>query len=84
MFTLAEAGAAGIVVADIDEAKAQTTAEKSKQFSTNLKYRAIVVQADVTNADSVQSAVDTTVKKFRRIDYCIHSAGVRHPSPFPR
>jgi NAD(P)-dependent dehydrogenase (short-subunit alcohol dehydrogenase family) len=67
----------GIVFADINEQGAKEAAEQSKQYATHAEYRAVVVQVDVTNVESVQAMVNTAVEEFGRIDYSIHSAGVR-------
>ena len=47
------------------------------------EYRAIAVMVDVTDPESVQSMVDTTIKEFGRIDYSVNSAGVCRPPPNP-
>ena len=42
----------------------------------NENFRAIAVQVDVSDEDSVRAMVDTAVKEFGRVDYCVHCAGV--------
>ena len=75
-FTVAEAGVAGIIFADIKEAEAEDAARRSKELAAHPDYRAFAAKVDVTNTASVQSMVDFAVEKFGRIDYCINSAGV--------
>ncbi|KAF4629744.1 hypothetical protein G7Y89_g8398 [Cudoniella acicularis] len=82
-FTFAESGAAGILLADIDESNALVAAEDSKKLAVDPAYRAIAIHVDVTNADSVNSMVAYAVKEFGRIDYCVNSAGVSIAIPFP-
>ncbi|KAL2850782.1 hypothetical protein BJX68DRAFT_266365 [Aspergillus pseudodeflectus] len=45
----------------------------------NSNFRAILVQTDVTDKDSVARTVEIAVKGFGRIDYCIHAAGLSTP-----
>lgn len=75
-YSFAEAGASGIVFADINKEGAQEAAEESKKFATNPNYRTVVVEVDVTDPASVQAMVDVAVKEFRQIDYNVNSAGV--------
>ena len=76
---LAEAGAAGVLFADINEAGAKESAEKSKTLSSNPNYKALGLKVDVTSKTSVQAMVDTALKEFGRIDYGVNSAAVRTP-----
>lgn len=63
---------ASVVVADIDEAKAQETARLIGASS-----RPVVV--DVRSRADVQRLVDTTVTEFSRIDILVNNAGInRH------
>ena len=73
----AEAGASGIVLADLDEAGARDSAEQSKRLASHSEYRYLIVHVDITDAESVQAMVDGAVKEFGRIDYSIHCAGVK-------
>ncbi|PGH09848.1 hypothetical protein AJ79_05574 [Helicocarpus griseus UAMH5409] len=73
---LAEAGAAGIVFADLNKAGAKEAAEKSKSLATNPSYKAIALKIDITKKASVQEAVAFTLKEFGRIDYGVHCAGI--------
>lgn len=70
----AEAGADGVVLADLNDVNA--VIEESKKFARNEKFRAIAVQVDVSDDDAVRAMIETAVKEFGRIDYCVHSAGV--------
>lgn len=75
-YSFAEAGALGIVFADINITGAQEAAEDSKKLATNPKYRPLAIQVDVTKPESVLAMVEQTVKEFGRIDYSVNSAGV--------
>lgn len=52
-------------------------AEESRKYAKHAGYRALAVKVDLTDAESVQSLVATTVKEFGRIDYAVNSAGVK-------
>ena len=69
-------GVRGIVVADLDYEGALGTIKESLGMASNKEYEAVAVEVDVSNEDSVQAMVDTTVAKFGRIDCLINSAGV--------
>ncbi|KAK7909181.1 hypothetical protein PG985_015059 [Apiospora marii] len=73
---LAQEGASGIMVADINLDGAKETAAALKSVATHPEFRAEAVRMDVSQEDSVQSAISHTVELFGRIDYCVHSAGV--------
>jgi NAD(P)-dependent dehydrogenase (short-subunit alcohol dehydrogenase family) len=75
-YTFAESGAKGVLFADINATAAAEAAEESKALSQLAGFKAISVELDVTNAASVQKAVDLAVEEFGAIDYCINSAGV--------
>ena len=75
-YAFAEAGAAGIVLADINDQKANEVAEKSKTLASHLEYRTLVVAVDLTDQPSVKRLVDSVVKEFGRIDYNVNAAGV--------
>lgn len=63
---------AKLVVADIDEALAASTAEELRQGGTD----AISVVADVSDEAAVQRMVDKTVEHFGRIDLLINNAAI--------
>ncbi|KAK1147599.1 hypothetical protein N8T08_000941 [Aspergillus melleus] len=71
---LAQAGVEGLVLADLEPADA--VVEESRRFATHANLRAISVQTDVANESSVDTLVESAVKEFGRIDYCVHSAGM--------
>ncbi|XXH02349.1 hypothetical protein Hte_008722 [Hypoxylon texense] len=72
----AEAGAQGVVFADINENGVKEAAEESRKYATNKDFRPLAIRVDITDEASVQSMVDTTVSEFGRIDYSVNSAGV--------
>lgn len=73
----AEAGASGIVLADLDEDGARDSAVQSKRLASHSNVRYLILHVDITDAESVQAMVDGAVKEFGRIDYSIHCAGVK-------
>ncbi|ETS80725.1 hypothetical protein PFICI_08254 [Pestalotiopsis fici W106-1] len=72
----AEAGAKGVVFADINDEGARAAAEESRQYAKHAGYRALAIKVDVTDAKSVQDLVASAVKDFERIDYAVNSAGI--------
>ncbi|KAI1451686.1 NAD(P)-binding protein [Annulohypoxylon moriforme] len=74
--SFAEAGAKGILFADINYEAAAQAAEASKDIALSPAYRALSVKVDVVDVHSVQEMVDLAAKEFGRIDYCINAAGV--------
>ncbi|AZG47257.1 bifunctional aldolase/short-chain dehydrogenase [Gordonia insulae] len=60
-----------VVIADLDAAKAQATAEEIGSSDV-----AIGVAADVTDEAAVQSAIDATVLAFGGIDLVVNNAGL--------
>jgi NAD(P)-dependent dehydrogenase (short-subunit alcohol dehydrogenase family) len=72
----AEAGAKGVVFADIDDTGAKAVAEESKKSAKQVEYRALAVKVDMDDAESVQNLITTAVNEFGRIDYAVNSAGV--------
>src|SRR5258708_29409267 len=69
--TLAEAGAAVIVVDLNGEAAA-----KVADTLTNAGYRSIGVQTNITQPESVQAMVEKVVASFGRIDILVNSAAL--------
>jgi meso-butanediol dehydrogenase/(S,S)-butanediol dehydrogenase/diacetyl reductase len=64
---------ATVVIADINEAAARRTA-------SDLATEGLVLRCDVSDADSVEAAVQATLAKFQRLD-CVHNnAGIASPS----
>ena len=79
-YAFAEAGAAGVVFADVNVESAQAASTASKKFATSSDYRGVAVKVDALSLASVRDMVEETMKHFGRIDYCVNSAGV---SPMP-
>lgn len=72
----AEAGAKGVIFADINHEGVKAAAEESSKYARHAEYRALAVKVDLTDMQSVQDMVETTVRDFGRIDYAVNSAGV--------
>ncbi len=68
---LAVAGA-DVIIGDVDRSLAETAAEELE----NRLGRAIAVQVDVTQEDSIAAAVKMVLKEFRKIDILINNAGI--------
>ncbi len=66
-----------IVVSDLLEKPAVNTAKEIKK----LGVKAIAVQTDVSNKDSVNNLINQTVKKFKKIDILVNNAGIFYPTP---
>ena len=62
---------ANVVIADIDEEQGKKVAEEAKAQGGNVA----VIKTDVTNWDSVKAMVDTTLKKFGKIDVLVNNVG---------
>ena len=74
---LASAGA-DVAVADIDLKGAQETAEEIQK----LGRKAMSVRVDISNFNSITEMVQSTIKKFGRIDCLVNDAGVNVHKPF--
>lgn len=61
-----------VVVADIDEGKATSTAGEIEAMSRT----ALPIQVDVTKAEDVRRMVESAVARFGRIDVLVNAAGV--------
>ena len=68
---LARAGM-NVVVADINEAAAQTVAAEVAELGAE----GLALRCDVTSEDSVRSAIEQTESRFGRLDVLVNSAGV--------
>lgn len=68
---LAKRGAGEIVIADIQTAMAEETAETIRRAGS----RATVVSCDVRDADAVEKMVEDTQRRAGRIDYVFNNAG---------
>ncbi len=69
--TLAEAGAA-VAVVDLNESASQAAADSL----TSDGYKALAVPADITQPDSVNTAVEKTLSAFGRVDILVNSAAL--------
>ena len=70
---LAEAGAAGVVVADVDVAGGVETRERVEADSPT---QVLVVETDVGDEDQVNAMVEETVAHFGRVDILVNNAGI--------
>ncbi|KAI2637673.1 NAD(P)-binding protein [Hypomontagnella submonticulosa] len=75
-FSFAEAGAKGVLFADLNYEGAAAAAEASKAVASSPEYQPLPVKVNVTNRESVQAMVDYAAKEFGRIDYCINAVGI--------
>ena len=69
--TLAEAGAA-VVVVDMNESASQETADTL----TRSGYKSLAVPADITKPDSINTIVDKVVSTFGQLDILVNSAAL--------
>ncbi|KAI1210836.1 short chain dehydrogenase [Annulohypoxylon truncatum] len=75
-FAFAEAGAQGVVFADLNDEGGKAVAEESQKYAKHTKFRALAIKVDIANAESVGRLVSSTVKEFGRVDYAVHCAGI--------
>ncbi|OTA66660.1 oxidoreductase [Hypoxylon sp. EC38] len=83
VLTFAEAGAKGILLADINPDAVAKVAEQSKALASNPNYRCISTTIDVTDIKSVDAVVNLAKEQFGRIDYCVNAFGVDVASYIP-
>ncbi|KAI1282801.1 NAD(P)-binding protein [Xylaria sp. FL0933] len=76
VFTFAEAGVKGILLADVNGEASAQVAEQSKSLAANPEYKGLSTRVDVVDAESVDKMVKLAVDTFGRIDYCISAFGV--------
>ncbi len=76
---LAEAGAAGIVIADIDEKGAKESISLVESGST---AKCLFQQADISDEDQVNKAVEATVEHFGKVDILVNNAGICPTTPW--
>ena len=76
---LAEAGAAGIVIADVDSAGAGETRDR---VEANTQAKGLVVETDVASEGQVNRMVAQAIERFGRVDILtvFIPAGVEHQS----
>lgn len=72
----AQAGAAGVMIADINLKMAEDAANDVKAAATNPNFRGEAISVDVTLEESVGAVMKQMVDSFQRIDYCVTCAGV--------
>ncbi|KAI5867645.1 NAD(P)-binding protein [Durotheca rogersii] len=75
-FTLASAGARGILFGDTNYDGVANAARESKSLASNPTYQALSVKLNVTDPSSVKAMMDLAVKEFGRIDYFVNAVGV--------
>ena len=63
---------ASVVAADVSEQDNQETARMIEE----LGGRALAIRCDVTRAEDVNAALDTTIETFGRLDAAFNNAGV--------
>jgi NAD(P)-dependent dehydrogenase (short-subunit alcohol dehydrogenase family) len=71
--TLAKAGA-DIIVADINDEKANTVSNEIK----SLGRQSLAIKCDVSDSVDVNQMVKRTVDKFNKIDILVNNAGISH------
>ncbi|KAK8091636.1 hypothetical protein PG997_001997 [Apiospora hydei] len=73
---LAQEGASGILVADINLDGAKDTVAAIRAVAVHPEFRAEAIRVDVSQEDSVRDAISHMTGLFGRIDYSVHCAGV--------
>jgi 2-deoxy-D-gluconate 3-dehydrogenase len=76
VYRLAEAGAK-VLVADLDEATAQTTA----QDLSGKGWVAKAYKVDISNEDEVRTMIQTCQQKFGSVNILVNNAGIYPPAP---
>jgi 2-hydroxycyclohexanecarboxyl-CoA dehydrogenase len=69
-------GGADVVIADLDEAEMENT----KQLVEAEGQRALPVETDVSDQESVQSTIDTVLDEFGSVDILVNNAGIAGPT----
>lgn len=78
---LAREGCAGIALADINLASAQTVQKELETITTNPDFKCVSIQVDVQDEQSIIAMVKQTVGAFERIDYAVNCAGIGMKKP---
>lgn len=78
----AQAGAAGVMIADINFKMAEDAVNAVKAAATRSNFRVEAIAVDVTLEESVGAVMKEMVDSFQRIDYCVTCAGVSIMSPY--
>jgi 3-hydroxybutyrate dehydrogenase len=71
------AGGASVVLADLDEVKGRTAADKINAAG----QAALFCRADIAKRDDAAALVDTAVRHFARLDILINNAGLQYLAP---
>ncbi|KAJ2999380.1 hypothetical protein NUW58_g12 [Xylaria curta] len=69
-------GVSGLIVADLNIEDAEAAVKECKDVASNASFQAKGVLMDITNNESVSTALADGTKFLGRIDYCVNSAGV--------
>ena len=72
---LASCGA-HVIVADLDEKRAQIVVDQVVADSATSSTRCLAIQTDISNPDAVKNLVETTQREFGRIDGLINNAAI--------
>jgi NAD(P)-dependent dehydrogenase (short-subunit alcohol dehydrogenase family) len=78
---LALEGCAGIALADINLANAQTVQKELQTLSPNPKFKCVAIRVDVQDEQSIIDMVKQSVEVFGRIDYAVNCAGIGMKKP---
>ncbi|KAH8430997.1 SDR family NAD(P)-dependent oxidoreductase [Aspergillus melleus] len=84
----AHSGAEGILLEVPELPTAEAVAEKCRKHAHHPRFRVIVAKEQTDNDGSATNLVDTAVRAFGRLDYCVHfsmTLGLRqhdHPDMF--
>jgi sorbitol-6-phosphate 2-dehydrogenase len=70
-------GGANVVVADINEKGGIELLEELKAINSNLKH--LFVNTDVTNKESVDKLIGSTLTEFGHLDILVNNAGINIP-----
>lgn len=73
---LAEAGAQ-VLIADLDEATVQTTAQELQEKG----LKVVAIKSDVSNEEDVLNMIHTAKQQFGGVDILVNNAGIYPPRP---